>query len=78
MVFFKEKKANCISLQETHSVKEDVNFWKSQWGDSIFVSQGTSYSAGVMILFSKFSRKIINIYGHWLIVIAEINDVNLI
>lgn len=55
-------------------------FWKLQWGDSIFFSHGTSHSAGVMILFNRFPGKIINhisdINGHWLMVIADINDEN--
>ena len=57
-LFCKEQKANCIFLQETHSVEDDVNFWKSQWGDSIFVSHGTSHSAGVMVLFEGLPGKI--------------------
>lgn len=57
---------------ETHSVEEGVNFWKLQWGDSIFFSHGTSHLAGVMILFNRFPGKVINhisdINGHWLMV----------
>uniref|UniRef100_A0A3P9JF49 Reverse transcriptase domain-containing protein n=1 Tax=Oryzias latipes TaxID=8090 RepID=A0A3P9JF49_ORYLA len=76
-LFCKEQKAKCVFLQETHSVEEDVNFWKLQWGDSIYVSHGTSHSAGVMILLNKFPGKVINhfgdTYGHWLILIFEFN-----
>lgn len=77
-LFSKEQKANCIFLQETHSNEEDVNFWKLQWGDSIYVSHGTSHSAGVMILFNRFPGKVIkhasDTNGHWVTVIVEIDN----
>lgn len=81
-LFCKEQKANCTFLQETHSTEEDVNFWKLQWGDSIYVSHGTSHSAGVMILLNRFPGKVLkhvnDTNGHWLTVIAEINNQNYI
>lgn len=77
-LFCKEQKANCVFLQETHSVEADTKFWKLQWGDSIFFSHGTSHSAGVMILFNRFPGKIIDhkrdATGYWLMVATEIND----
>ena len=46
-------KCNLLFLQETHSVKEDENIWKSEWGNKIIFSHGTSASRGVMCLVSK-------------------------
>lgn len=81
-LFCKEQKSNIIFLQETHSVEADTTFWKQQWGDCVFFSHGTSHSAGVMILFNKFSGNVIyhtsDINGHWLMMVIEFNDANYI
>ena len=37
-------------LQETHSDRNDENFWKSIWGESAWFSSFTSNSRGVAIL----------------------------
>uniref|UniRef100_A0A3B4WDT5 exodeoxyribonuclease III n=1 Tax=Seriola lalandi dorsalis TaxID=1841481 RepID=A0A3B4WDT5_SERLL len=77
-LFCKEQQANCFFLQETHSGLADETFWKQQWGDETFFSHGTSHSAGVMVLFSKFPGKVIehksDTDGHWLILVVEIHD----
>ena len=79
-LFCKEQKCNFIFLQETHSVEADTNFWKQQWGDTALFSHGTSHSAGVMVLFNRFSGNVINhisdINGHWLMVAIKLNYVN--
>ena len=47
-------------------------------GDLVLFSQGTSYSARAMILFYKFSGKILkykgNSDGQWLMIVIEIFD----
>lgn len=77
-LFCKEQQANCFFLQETHSGIADEKFWKQQWGDEILFSHGTSYSAGVMVLFNKFPGKVIehksDTGGHWLIMVVEMQD----
>lgn len=69
-LFCKDQKSQCVFLQETHSVRTDEKFWKIQWGDYAFFAHGTSYSAGVMILFNRFPGSIIDhkedTEGHWL------------
>jgi endonuclease/exonuclease/phosphatase (EEP) superfamily protein YafD len=40
-----------IFLQETHSTKECVIDWRTEWGSDMFFSHGTSDSRGVAILF---------------------------
>ena len=42
-----------IFLQETHSSVNDEKMWKSQWGEHIWFSSGSSYSKGVAILIRK-------------------------
>lgn len=47
-----------------------------QWGDNILYSHGTHHSAGVMILFNRFSGKVISHLGdkegHWLIAAIDL------
>lgn len=79
-LFCKEQpKVNCFFLQETHSVEDDLNFWKSQWGSGdIFLSHGTSHSAGVAIFLNRFEGKVLDQRsdneGHWLMLNIKVND----
>lgn len=54
-------KANCILVQETHSINEDERFWSNQWGDKVILCHGTNKSAGVALLFHNFNGKIKNV-----------------
>lgn len=78
-LFCKEQKANCVFLQETHSVLNDEKFWIIQWGDLALFAHGTLHSAGVMLLFNRFEGSVIvhegDKEGHWLMVAVEINDI---
>lgn len=51
--YLHEHKFNVILLQETHSIPDDENFWKAEWGGQIFFSHGTRASRGVAILLNK-------------------------
>lgn len=77
-LFCKELKANIILLQETHTNEDDEKFWKQQWGDNIIFSHGSNHSAGVMVLFHRFTGKIFDFErdkdGHWIMVVLEIFD----
>ena len=53
-LFCRRSNANLIFLQETHSCEDDRKFWKSQWGDHIYLSHASTNSAGVALLFNKF------------------------
>lgn len=81
-LYCKEQKVDCIFMQETHSENEDMQFWKNQWGNSVYFSHGTSHSAGVMVLFSRFSGVVLDhkedSNGHWLMVVVEIDHVKII
>ncbi len=55
-LFCKGKEADFCFIQETHACKEDVLFWRSQWGSDMWFSFGVSNrTAGVAILKDKFS-----------------------
>ncbi len=46
-------------IQESHANVNYFKFWKSQWGDELFSSFGSNFSAGVLTLKHKFRGKII-------------------
>lgn len=46
-------------MQESHSVANDTNYWKSQWGNTIWLSHGTEHSAGVATLKHKFKGDVL-------------------
>ncbi len=60
-IFLYLKQFNCdfCFLQESHSSVEDLNFWRSQWGLDLWMSHGTTHSAGVCILKNKFKGTIL-------------------
>ncbi len=53
-------------------------FWKSRWGDELFSSFGSNFSAGVLTLKHKFRGKIIETIsdpeGHFLFLLVTLND----
>lgn len=46
----KQLKTDFVFFQESHSLAKDSNFWKSQWGNDIWLSHGSEHSAGVSCL----------------------------
>ena len=51
MVFdFYRSRADIVCIQETHSVKENEEIWKNEWGGKILFSHGTSNARGVAVL----------------------------
>lgn len=74
-LFCKSLKADFYFLQETHALAADLNFWKNQWGDNIWMAYGNSNSAGVAILKGSFQGKILKNIAHnsgrWLILVIE-------
>lgn len=75
-MFCKNTKANCIFLQETHSLDTDDKFWSNQWGDKLLLCHGTNKSAGVALLFNNFVGSVKNVNkdncGHWITCVLEI------
>ena len=52
--YLKEKVSKGILfLQETHSVKNDLQKWKKEWEGNLLLNHGTSNSRGNLIAFTK-------------------------
>uniref|UniRef100_A0A3P9L5I7 Reverse transcriptase domain-containing protein n=1 Tax=Oryzias latipes TaxID=8090 RepID=A0A3P9L5I7_ORYLA len=77
-LFIKQFKCDFCFIQESHSTKEDLNFWKSQWGKEIWGAHGSKKMAGVLILKDKFLGEIIHHYsdpnGHLIIMVLLISQ----
>lgn len=77
-LFCKDCNADLVFVQETHSCKEDYNYWKNQWGSDIFLAHGTNHSAGVAILAHNFKGKFLftqmDSNGHWLVAVINHMD----
>lgn len=58
-LYAKNFNADFCLIQETHSIDKDYNFWKSQWGEDLWMSHGSQRSAGTLILKHKFNGKIL-------------------
>ncbi len=63
-LFFKKFKCDFYLIQETHSSLSDYNFWKSQWGDDLWMSYESNRAAGVAILKGTFKGKMIQTNIH--------------
>ena len=75
----RERKADVIFLQETHSKEESETQWKNEWGGKCFYSHGSPNSRGVMVLIrNKFNCTIQNIVsdplGRFIVLKVEIED----
>jgi len=77
-LYLKQFNSDFYFLQECHSVKEDFNFWRSQWGLDMWMSHGTSSSAGVCILLHRFKGKILfsdcDPNGRYICLLLEISN----
>ena len=74
-LFCKQFNANFCFIQESHSIEQDKSFWRSQWGDDLWMSHGTERAAGVCILKSRFNGKVLisdcDKDGHYIFLILE-------
>lgn len=81
-LFCRRSNADICFLQETHSCEDDRKFWKSQWGDQLYLSHASNNSAGVAILFNKFKGDILETHlseeGRWIILVLKVNNIILI
>lgn len=77
-VFTKNLKTDFVFFQESHSTVQDVNFWRSQWGNAIWASHASEHSAGVCTLLNHFSGGILHSdsdpMGHYLLLVIEFNS----
>ncbi len=71
--------ADFLFLQETHSTANEVNFWRSQWGNDIWLSHGSEHSAGVGTLKCNFTGNILHsdtdINGHFVCQVIDFNKI---
>ncbi|PIK50073.1 pol-like protein [Apostichopus japonicus] len=50
--YCKSMEVDCVCLQETHILEEDVPLWAYEWGGELHASFGSSSSCGTVILLS--------------------------
>ncbi len=81
-LYAKRFRADFLFLHETHSTANEVNFWRSQWGNDIWLSHGSEHSAGVGTLKCNFTGNIlhsdIDINGHFVCQVIDFNKIILI
>lgn len=74
-LFCKQFNIDFCFIQESHSTEQDKSFWRSQWGDDLWMSHGTERAAGVCILKRRFNGKILisdcDKNGHYIFLILE-------
>lgn len=76
-LFAKRHKTDFCFFQETHSTANKVNFWRSQWGNEIWLSHGSERSADVGTLKNKFAGNIlhsgVDAKGHYICQVMDFN-----
>lgn len=78
-LYAKSFKTDFCFFQESHSVSNDISFWKNQWGNEVWMAHGSEHSAGVMIVKNHFAGSVLQSYidpmGHFLILVICINNI---
>ena len=78
-LFAKQCNSDLVFFQECHSTTNEVNFWRSQWGNDICLSHGSERSAGVGTFKNNFSGKVLHSVvdpqGHYISQVIEVNTV---
>lgn len=81
-LFGKQCKTDFCVFQETHTVNDDVNFCKSQWGNEAFFSHATQRSAGLCTLKNRFTGDILHTdcdkNGHYVCQVVDNHNCNFI
>lgn len=77
-LFAKQFKTDFVFFQETHSVGNDVKFWRSQWNNDLWFAHGSERSAGVATLKNTFSGNVLEVFsdhfGHFLCLLLSWNN----
>uniref|UniRef100_A0A3B3I0R1 Reverse transcriptase domain-containing protein n=1 Tax=Oryzias latipes TaxID=8090 RepID=A0A3B3I0R1_ORYLA len=75
-LFCKQFNSDFCFIQESHSTEQDKSFWRSQWGNDVWMSHGTERAAGVCILKNRFNGKVLlsdsDKDGHYIFMILEV------
>ena len=81
-LFAKQFQTDFCFFQESHSILADANFWRSQWGNDIWLSHGSERSAGVTTMKNTFGGNILHSecepFGHFICLVISYNDSTLI
>lgn len=80
---FRKKRYDIILLQETHCTDKDIKIWTSQWGGSLYYSNGNNMARGVITLVRKnvshkINKQLSDQDGRMLILDIEINNESLV
>ena len=77
-LFAKQFKSDLVYFQESHSIEDNTNLWRSQWGNTIWLSHGAERSAGVASLNDRFKGNVLTTKcdpdGHFICQVIEHND----
>lgn len=81
--YFKQKSADILCLQETHSTLKDEKFWSNEWRGQVIFSHGTNNSRGVAVFFRKdldyqILRVVKDAQGRFLIISLMVQDRNIL
>ena len=68
-LFIKQQKTDFCFLQESHSITDDIKFWKNQWGNDIVLAWLKNKFEGA-ILHSESDPN-----GRFLILIIKVDDI---
>ncbi len=78
LLYAKNLNTDFCFVQESHSGPNDTSFWKSQWGEDLWMSHGTNHSAGTMTLKHKFHGKVTSSMedpsGHFILLLISFNE----
>ncbi len=74
----KRHKVDFCFFQESHSTSGDARFWRSQWGNEVWLSHGSEYSSGVGIMKHHFGGNIletsVDTSGNFLLMVVVVNQ----
>lgn len=81
--WIKKFKYDLVFLQETHTVKDIENRWKTEWGGDIYFSHGKSNKSGVAILINKnldykIVEEISDENGRFIVLNMQVEGINFI
>lgn len=81
-LFAKQFRSDFFFAQESHSIFNDTNFWRTQWGDTIWLAHGTERSAGVVTFKNRFNGDILvtecDENGHFVCQVIRYSDITII
>lgn len=81
-LFAKQHKNDFCYFQESHSAVDDTSFWRTQWGNDLWLAHGSERSAGAANLKNKFSGNILHTdcdpSGHYICQILGIDQITVI